>query len=697
MPKPPVAKKKSHETKIHGKTFEDDYFWLRKKDTEDVLDYLRAENEYTVEMMKHTEDLEQQLFEEMKARIKEDDKSAPIKYGGYYYYYKEIQGKNYKIHCRKKGSLEAPEEVILDENELAEEQEYLNIGTLRISRNQKLLAYTADFSGNETYEAHVLSIDTRETIDKIEDVGSQLEWAEDDRSFFYTELDDIHREYAVSHHIIDTDRAKDTRILEEDNKRFMVRLSKAANQSFLFIYLTNMTSETTEVQYLDLHSDKPDLTILFPRNTGTEFLVEHHNEYFYFLTNYEAETTFRLMRTPSNSFDTASWESITERNFEVRQPQLFAFRDHLAILARRDGYPLLSIYDFASEEIHDVELPRTLYGVSFAPSGTSDVFYLRNPEYETEILRFYYSSPVTPKTTYDYNMNTHELNSKKVDEISGFDSSLYTTERTYATASDGTEIPISLAYRKDVPLDGSAPLLLSGYGSYGNSFDPRFDHKRLCLLERGMIFAIAHIRGGGEFGKKWYHQGKLQYKMNTFTDFVACAEHLIAEEYTTRDRLCAWGGSAGGLLMGNIANQRPDLFGCIVASVPFVDLINTMLDDTIPLTTFEYTEWGDPRIEEQFEWMLKYSPYDNVAEQEYPPILITAGYNDPRVHYWEPAKWTAKLRDKKTDSNPLLLKTKMETGHFSSSGRYNYMKDYAFNYAFILDTLGLTEDSRPTV
>ncbi|MFO7835077.1 MAG: S9 family peptidase [Candidatus Thorarchaeota archaeon] len=690
MSTPPVAKKDPHETEIHGRILKDNYFWLRNKDTEDVLEYLRAENEYTVEMMKHTEELQQQLFEEMKSRIKEDDESAPIKYGDHYYYYREIEGKNYKVHCRKEGSLEASEEIILDENELAEGQEYLNIGTLRISSNQRLLAYTADFSGDETYEAHVVSIDTGKVIDRIEGVGSQLEWAENDSAFFYTELDDIHREYAVSRHEIGTERAEDVQIIEEDDKRFMVKLEKAADDSRLFIYLMNMTSETIELQYLDLRPEKQDLIVLFPRNDGTEFFVEHHEGYFYFLTNYEEETTFRFMRTPVDSFDTANWEPVLERDFEARQPQLVTFRNHLAILARSDGHPTLTVYDIASGEVHDVELPGNVYEILLSLSWTSDVFYFGNPEYDTELLRFYFSSLVTPKTTYDYNMNTHKLHSKKVEEIAGFDPSQYTTKREHATAPDGSLIPISLAYRKDVPLDGSAALLLYGYGSYGYPRDPGFDQKRLSLFERGIIFGIAHIRGGGEFGKRWYHQGKLRHKMKTFTDFIACAEHLIAEEYTTNGKLCAWGGSAGGLLMGSIANLRPDLFGCIVASVPFVDLINTMLDDTIPLTTFEYTEWGDPRIQEQFEWMLEYSPYDNVEAQDYPPILITAGYNDPRVHYWEPAKWTAKLRDKKTDSNPLLLKTKMETGHFSSSGRYDYMKDYAFNYAFIIDTLGIS-------
>ncbi len=695
MPEPPIAKKQPHETEIHDRKRTDDYFWLRDKDSEDVLEYLRAENDYTVEMMKHTEDLQQQLFEEMKSRIKEDDESVPVKYGDFYYYYKEMEGKNYKIHCRKKGSLEAPEEVILDENILAEEQSYLRIGSLKISDNHKVLAYTVDFSGDETYEAQVVSLETGEIIDTIDEIGSQLEWGRNGAILYYTQLDDIHREYAVSQHMIGTDRGDDIQIIEEEDKRFMVHLSKTTDGFYLIIYQLNFSSETTEVRYLDLQEENPDLTVFFQRREGTELVVEHHEGYFYFLTNHEEEEDFHLMRTPVESLDSASWEPVIDRGFEASrlswQGQLLTFQNHLVILSREEGYSSLTVYDIKSKEMHEIEIAEDIYDISLYLPGMASIFYLQNPDYYAEIVRFYFSSLITPRTTYDYNMRTRTLKSKKVEEIAGFDPSEYITERIYSTARDNTRIPISLAYSRDVILNGNSPLLLYGYGAYGSSYDPGFDHKRVCLLERGIIIAIAHIRGGGEFGKTLYHRGKLEKKMNTFTDFIDCAEHLLREGYTTSDSLCALGGSAGGLLMGAIANLRPDLFGCIVAAVPFVDVINTMLDESIPLTTFEYNEWGDPRIEEQFEWMYEYAPYDNVRSQEYPSILITAGYNDPRVHYWEPAKWIARLRDKKTDSNRLLLKTKMETGHFSASGRYDYMKDFAFNYAFILDILGMSD------
>jgi oligopeptidase B len=467
-------------------------------------------------------------------------------------------------------------------------------------------------------------------------------------------------------------------------------MRRSADRRYLFVYSENSASETIEVRYLDLEEGAPGLSMLFSRDMGSEFLAEHHDDFFYFFTDHGTPTSFRLMRTPVGHADEDSWRAVTERRFETRVPQLVVFREHIVILSRSEGYSVLTVRDLSSGEDHDIPLPEDIYEIRLSLGRFSHVFYFGNPEYDTETLRFYFSSPITPQTSYDYNMIKGELRMKKRDVIKDFDSSRYTTEKQHARAADGTRIPISLAYRKDIKLDGSSPLLLYGYGSYGYPLDPGFDHKRLSLLERGMIFAIAHIRGGGEFGKRWYHEGKLHHKMNTFSDFIACAEYLISEDYTKKDRLCAWGGSAGGLLMGAIVNLRPDLFGCVVSSVPFVDVINTMLDETIPLTTFEYSEWGDPRIEEQFDWMMEYSPYDNVESKDYPPMLITAGYNDPRVQYWEPAKWTARLRSQKTDSNRLLLKTKMESGHFSSSGRYDYMKDYAFNYAFILDTLGLS-------
>jgi oligopeptidase B len=661
---PPVAKKKSREFEIHGVTFKDDYFWLREKETDEVISYLNDENAYTTEMMKHTEELQGILFQEMKKRIKETDESAPTKVGEYYYYFRTEEGKNYRIHCRKHESLEASEEVILDENLLAESQKHMQIGSMKISPNHKMLAYSVDFTGGRTYATQIIDLEKREIIDSISKVGFQIEWDKNNDAIFYSELDDIHREYAISRHTIGTDQSDDMRIIEEADTTFMVLLQKSNDQQYIFIRIAAYAAETVDVRYLDLDDENRELMEFCPRTTGVEFRIEHHKGFFYFLTNIDDPLTFNLMRTKASETDRESWELVIDHKIEGRFPRLIAFRNHLVIIGRTEGYASLTVFDLSTGTMHDIDLPESIYGLQLAIDGySSDIFYFGNSEYATEKFRFIFSTPITPTSFYDYNLADRQLELKKVHEVNGLDSSEFVNERRYATSSDGTRIPISMTYKKDVELDGSSPLLLYGYGSYGFSSDPEFDSRLLSLLDRGIIIAIAHIRGGGEYGKSWYHHGKLAYKMNTFSDFITSAEYLIAENFTSKDKLVVWGGSAGGLLIGAVVNMRPDLFCCVVAMVPFVDVINTMLDDTIPLTTFEYTEWGNPRIKEQFEWMSEYSPYDSVEAKDYPPMLITAGYNDPNVQYWEPAKWTAKLRALKTNYNPLLLKTKMESGH----------------------------------
>ncbi len=687
---PPVAKKKPRKVEIHGVTFKDDYFWLRNKETDEVISYLNDENAYTTEMMKHTEELQELLFQEMKERIKETDESAPIKVGEYYYYFRTEEGKNYRIHCRKHESLDAPEEVILDENLLAEGQKYMQIGSMKISPNHKMLAYSVDFTGGRTYATQIIDLEKREIIDSISKVGFQIEWDKNNDAILYSELDAIHREYAISRHIIGTDQSDDIRIIEEADTTFMVFLQKSNDQKYIFIRIAAHAAETVDVRYLDLDDENRELMEFYPRTTGVEFCIEHHKGYFYFLTNIDDPLTFSLMKTMISETDRESWELVIDQKIEGRFPQLIAFQNHLVIVGRKEGYANLTVFESSTGTTHDIDLPESIFGLQLAiDEHLTDIFYFGNSEHATEKFRFIFSTPITPTSFYDYNLADRQLELKKVDEVKGLDSSEFVTERRYATASDGTRIPISMTYKKDVELDGSSPLLLYGYGSYGFSSDPEFDSRLLSLLDRGIIIAIAHIRGGGEYGKSWYHQGKLAYKMNTFSDFITSAEYLIAENFTSKDKLVVWGGSAGGLLIGAVVNMRPDLFCCVVAMVPFVDVINTMLDDTIPLTTFEYTEWGNPKIEAQFEWMREYSPYDNVEEKGYPPMLITAAYNDPRVQYWEPAKWTAKLRALKTDYNLLLLKTKMGSGHGGSSGRYDLMKEFAFIYSFIIDTLNV--------
>jgi len=689
MKTPPVARRKPREFEIHGVTFKDDYFWLRNKETDEVISYLNDENAYTTEMMAHTEELQELLFQEMKNRIKETDESAPIKVGEYYYYFRTEEGKNYRIHCRKHESLDAPEEVILDENLLAEGQKYMQIGSMKISPNHRMLAISVDFTGGRTFATRILDLEKGETIDSISKVGYQIEWDKNNDAIFYSELDNIHREYAISRHIIGADQSDDMRIIEEADTAFSVRLQKSNDQKYIFIQIEAHAAETVDIRYLDLDDENRELMVFYPRTTGVEFRIEHHKGYFFFLTNIDNPQTFSLMKTKISEIDRESWELVIDHKIEGRFPQLIAFQNHLVIVGRKEGYASLTVFELSTGTTYDIDLPESIYGLQLTIDGLTDNFYFGNPEYATEKFRFIFSTPTTPTSSYDYDLTDRYLELKKVDEIKGLDSSEFVTERRYATASDGTKIPISLTYKKDVELDGSSPLLLYGYGSYGVSSDPRFYSKRLSLLDRGIIFAIAHIRGGGENGKSWYHHGKLANKMSTFADFITCAEYLIAENFTSKDKLAILGGSAGGLLVGAVVNMRPDLFGCAVAAVPFIDVISTMLDDTIPLTTFEYTEWGNPNIKEQFEWMREYSPYDNVEAKEYPPMLITAGYNDPNVQYWEPAKWTAKLRAQKTDHNLLLLKTKMESGHMGASGRYDLMKEWAFIYSFIIDTLNI--------
>lgn len=677
MSNPPIAKKEPKKYELHGREFVDNYFWLREKDTKPVLAYLHAENDYTKKMTEHLEDLRETLFHEMKSRIKETDQTVPVKYGNYYYYQRTEEGKNYQIYCRKYLTLDADEEIILDMNELAAGKKYLNIAKVSVSPDHDMLAYSVDFTGREIYEIHILDLKNGEIIEKIEKVGGQIQWHPDGNSLFYNILDDILRSYAVLHHTLGTEQSKDTTIYEEPDTTFRVRITKSKDRKFLFFYLISHSSETTEIRYIDLDSDSLKLHLFYERKAGIEMDITHHEGYFYFIINDGDAINFRMMRTLSTNVEQTNWEELIPHDIKIRLQSITAFKNFIVIGKRDDGYSSLMIYDVETQKTHDIEMPEEIYNIA----GSS------NPEYDTDTLRFAYSSPVTPKTIYDYHVSKKELEVKKIEEIKDFDPSKYETERHYATAEDGVKIPISIAYKRGFEMDGSNPLLLYGYGAYGFPMDPGFDSKRISLLERGIVFAIAHVRGGGEYGKPWYHQGKLAHKMNTFTDFITCAEYLLEKKFTSKEKLSMMGGSAGGLLVGAVLNMRPDLFKSAVASVPFVDVVNTMLDESIPLTTFEFDEWGNPKIEKQFEWIIEFSPYDNVGEMEYPDILITAGYNDPRVQYWEPAKWTAKLRSMKTDENLLLLKTKMETGHFSASGRYDYMKDYAFIYAFILDTL----------
>ncbi len=675
---PPVAKTKPKVDTVHGEERVDNYFWLREKSNSQVIEHLEAENRYTEAMMQHTEDLQKQLYQELLGRIKETDLSVPEKMGGYYYYTRTEEGKQYPIYCRKKGSLEADEEVLLDQNALAEGHEYLEIGVYKISPNHQLLAYSTDITGGESYTLHIKDLNTGQLLsDQISNTYYSVEWANDNQTLFYTTLDVAKRPYKLYRHQLGSDSAADALIYHETDESFFLDVSKTRSKAYLLMELENIN--TSEIHHLEADQPTGDFKIISPRQSELEYSVEHHGDQFFILTNADA-VNFKLMRASANNPARENWEEVIPHRETVKLDGISAFQDHLVISEREDGLQKIRVHNFTTGKEHTVDFPEPVYTVRQG----------RNPEFSTDTLRFNYGSLVTPMSVFDYDMDKRTRELKKQDEVlGGYDPSLYESERIFAKAADGTAIPISLVYRKGLVKDGNNPLLLYGYGSYGINSDPYFSSNRLSLLDRGFRYAIAHIRGGEEMGRMWYENGKLLHKRNTFTDFIACAEHLIAEKYTASDKLIIQGGSAGGLLMGAVTNMRPELFEIVIAKVPFVDVVNTMLDASIPLTVIEYDEWGNPNEKAFYDYIKSYSPYDNVEPKEYPHILVTAGLNDPRVHYWEPAKWTAKLRELKTGKNRLLLKTEMGAGHAGPSGRYDYLKEIAFEYAFIFHLLGI--------
>jgi oligopeptidase B len=678
-PEPPVAAVKPVVDTLFGDVRVDNYFWLRDRDNPDVIAYLKAENAYTEAMMKHTEPLQEKLYQELLGRIKETDLDVPERIGDYYYYTRSEEGKQYKIYCRKKGSLDAPEEVLLDHNVLAEGKDFSDIGVYKVSPSQTLLAYSIDTLGNERYTLYVKDLTTGEMLSDNVPNTSEVEWANDNKTLFYSTLDDAHRPFKLFRHALGTDASKDVEIYHEPDEKFFLGLERTKSNKYLLIGLGSITS--SEYWYLDADKPMGKFAVINPREPDHEYEVTHHDDKFYITTNDGAEN-FKVVAAPTKSPSKKNWKDVIAYDPAVKIDGVEAFANHLVVYKRENGLRGIHVINLKDDNEYDIDWPEPVYSFRGA----------RNPEYNTNLLRFTYFSLTTPRTVYDYNMDTKSRELKKEYEVlGGYDRSQYQSERIFATASDGTQIPISMVYRKGMKKTGDNPLVLYGYGSYGISSDPWFSSNRISLLDRGFIFAIAHVRGGGEMGRPWYEDGKLLHKKNTFTDFIDCAEHLIAEKYTNSDMLAIEGGSAGGLLMGAVANMRPDLFKVVVAEVPFVDVINTMLDESIPLTVIEFDEWGNPKEEESYRYMVSYSPYDNVTAQAYPAMLITAGLNDPRVGYWEPAKWTAKLRAMKTDHNVLLLKTEMGSGHMGASGRYDYLKDIAFVYAFELDQLGIHE------
>ena len=678
---PPVAERIRHAVTSNGVELVDDYFWLRERDNPKVRAYLAAENRYTAAVMAHTRGLQDKLFQEMKGRIKEADVSAPVHVDNYWYYSRTEEGKQYWVFCRKKGSLDAAEEVLLDVNRLAEGKDFFAIGTLAVSPDHAYLAYSFDESGNEQYTLRVKNLSTGNLLDDhIDKIGEPVEWGNDNRTLFYVVRDPTERPYRVLRHQLGNTDA-DAVVYDEPDERFYVSLDKSKSKKYIFVELASQI--TSEVRYLDADAPTSELRLFRPREQGVEYDIEHHTDWFYVVTN-EGAKNFKLMKTRVDDVAPAHWKEVIAHKPEVKLDGIDVFRKYLVVYERKNGLTAIEVWNLASGEHHDIAMDEPVYTVSGDDNDD-------NPEFEASTLRFSYTSLITPPTTYDYDMNTRQRQLMKREEVrGGHDVTQYQSERIFATASDGTRVPVSLVYKKGARQPGGNPCLLLGYGAYGVSYDPEFSLARLSLLDRGFVVAIAHIRGGGEMGRYWYEDGKLLAKKNTFGDFIAAMESLIAQGYTTQDKLAIMGGSAGGLLMGAVVNMRPDLMKAVVAEVPFVDVMNTMLDTSLPLTVIEFEEWGNPSKQPYFDYMRSYSPYDNVTARTYPNMLITAGLNDTRVSYWEPAKWTARLRATKTDNNRLILDINMGAGHSGASGRFDSLHETALQYAFILDVLGMT-------
>jgi oligopeptidase B len=669
--RPPVARKVPKVDVVHGDRRADDYFWMRDKANPEVAAYLEAENAYADAVMKPTEPLQEALYREMLGRIQETDLSVPHRDGGYLYYSRTEEGKQYPILCRKKGSLEAPEEVTLDLNALAEGHKFLSLGAYAVSDDGSLLAYSTDLTGFREYTLRIKDLRTGALLpERIEKCGS-VSWAGDNRTLFYTVEDAAKRPHRMYRHAVGTPEA-DALVYEETDELFRVFAGRSHSREFIFLVAASHT--TTEVRYLP--GDQPDglWKTLAPREHEHEYDVEHHSDRFFIRTNDQGRN-FRLAWAPVEDPRRENWKEVVPHRDDVMLEGLEVFRDHYVLLERAEGLPRMRVTSLRGGGSHDIAFPEPAYSA----------FPGANAEFDTHVFRYTYESLVTPHSVFDYDMETRTSTLLKEQPVlGGYDRGRYHSERLLATAPDGVKVPVSIVYRKGLPRDGSTPMLLTGYGSYGFPYPVGFSSNRLSLLDRGFVFAIAHVRGGGELGKPWHDEGRMLKKRNTFSDFVAVAEHLAAERYTSREQVIAEGGSAGGLLMGAVANMRPYLFKAIVSKVPFVDVINTMLDASLPLTAGEWEEWGDPHVREHYEYMKTYCPYTNVEGKGYPIMLVKTSFNDSQVMYWEPAKYVAKLRDLKTDDNVLLLKTNMEAGHGGASGRYDYLREVAFDYAFML-------------
>lgn len=679
--KAPIAPQKAQLLETHGHERIDNYYWMNDRENPEVIGYLEAENAYLKEVMKPTEEFQKSLFEEMKGRIKEDDQTVPYFKSGYFWYVRYERGGEYPIYCRKKGSKDGQEEIILDVNQLAVGKSYYQVGGTSTTPDQKILAFAADEVGRRIYTIWFKNLDSGEIFpESIPEITGNLVWAADNQTLFYSKQDpETLRSYRIYKHKLGTDVSEDELIFEETDEEFSCMVHKSKTEEYLFIHSESTIS--SEMRYLKSDQPNGEFQLLQERIPFLEYAADHFGEFFWIRTNENAQN-FKLVKTPVSAPQKENWTDVIGHRPEVLLEDFDLFSRYLVTQERINGLTKIQIKPWERES----------FSLKF-DDETYTAWISTNPEFDTDILRFGYNSLVTPSSVFDFDLISGEKTLLKQQEVvGGHDPSLYHSERIWAKAEDGSHVPISLVYKKTLfSKDGQSPLLLYSYGSYGYSMDAYFSSNRLSLLDRGFAFAIAHIRGGEDLGRHWYEQGKMLNKRNTFTDFITCAEHLIAEKYTSPAHLYVMGGSAGGLLVGAVINMRPELFNGAIANVPFVDVVTTMLDESIPLTTGEFQEWGNPKDREYYDYMLSYSPYDNVEAKSYPNLLVTSGLHDSQVQYWEPTKWVAKLREMKTDQNLLLLDTNMEAGHGGASGRFNALKELALEYAFLLMLEGKPE------
>lgn len=684
---PPVADKKEHWRTLHDDKVLDNYYWMydyfgKGPDSTKVVDYLTAENTYTETVMSNTVKLQADLFTEMKARIKEKDESVPVFENGYYYYKRTEEGKQYYKYCRKKGNLNAPEEILLDVDKLAEGHAYYAVNGFNISPDNKLLAYGVDDVSRRQYTIHIKNIENGEVLkDAIANTEGYSSWANDNKTLFYVSKNPATLlSEKIKRHKLGEETSKDVLVYEETDKSNYIGVSKSKNGRYILI--TSQATTSSEIKIIDASKPEDAFKVFQPRIKDVLYDVIPLSDKFLIRTNNDNAKNFKLMECPLDKTTVVNWKEVIPHRTDVLLKDVSEFKDFIVLSERKQGLVQLRVKHLNDNKEHYIEFPEKAYSA-----------YLdENPEYSSTTLRYGYTSLTTPSSVYDYNMLNKEKKLMKQQEVlGGYNSNDYTTERLYATAKDGTKIPISMVYKNGFKKDGKQPLLLYAYGSYGFSMDASFSSTRLSLLDRGFVFAIAHIRGGQEMGRYWYEEGKMMNKKNTFTDFISCGEFLVNEKYTSSQHLYAQGGSAGGLLMGAVINMAPDLWKGVIAQVPFVDVVNTMLDESIPLTTNEFDEWGNPKNKEAYFYMKSYSPYENIEKKNYPNLLVTTGLHDSQVQYFEPAKWVAKLRTMKTDKNILLLHTNMEFGHGGASGRFDYLKDIALNYAFLFSLEGITK------